>query len=96
MTDPIEISEVDQLEARTRDVLSKLGLEKTGSMVLDAAWLEQVNGRELWNYLLLGAVGATNAGHLWAIIAQATGDGEAVVAYLVDVRKREDPEQPPA
>jgi hypothetical protein len=83
------MSELDQLEARTADVLGALGLEKTGSMTLDREWLKQITGAELWSYLLVGAVGATQGGHLWAIIAQTTGDGEAVAAHLIDVRKRD-------
>jgi hypothetical protein len=83
--------ELEQLEARTRDLLAALGLEKTGSMTLDREWLKQITGAELWSFLLVGAVGSTQGGHLWAIVAQPTPDGELVAAHLVDVRKRETP-----
>lgn len=88
MYDPT--SAEDQLDARTEDVLSSLGLERTGSLVPDAEWMERISARDLWDFLLVGAVAATDAGHLWCLVAEPTPDGSAIAAHLIDVRKAQD------
>lgn len=83
--DPGDVAEIDQLGARTRDLLGAFGLDLVATTSPEEEWVATLTAEELMDALLKNAANITSAGHLWTIVAARTRAGD-IAAHFVEVK----------